>query len=520
MSVNRPVVSFNIVPDFVEQKPEPRRTLIVGQKLSTGSATAGNILKNVQNLSNYDSLFGAKSMLTHAINLFRKINKETPLDVWVLADDAGGTKASATITFSGTATRAGTIRISVLSKNDALFQLDVSSTTTPTQLATALAAKINAAKIPCTATSTAGVVTVTFAHNGLEGNFGCLHLLDDLATGISTALTPFTGGTTNPSTAAFATKAKNSWYWRIAIPQSYVDTDFLTELEARYNTENDTLDGILLQVKAKDYATALSDLALLNSKCQDQQTYRAMSTTTEIGNGTHTPGLSHAAGLAALDTLRVLDGADLSDYYIANGAPLDSIGGPAIASLPYHNIPLPWVKPMTPESQWEFTEEKALQDAGASYSGTNSRGTAVIQSFRCTTYKFDAAGSQDPTFHFVENVDSYSIAREYIVRNTRTYTASMRLTDGDIVAGRAFANEAAIIDFMIGRYVDLSGPDYALVPAGAGAVAFFKKNITVKLDLPNGKIIITFKLRVNGQVREIQAVMAVGIGFTSVGFTA
>ncbi|NIS23463.1 hypothetical protein GWN75_05955, partial [candidate division KSB1 bacterium] len=68
--------------------------------------------------------------------------------------------------------------------------------------------------------------------------------------------------------------------------------------------------------------------------------------------------------------------------------------------------------------------------------GNNIAGNAVILSDAYTTYKTDAAGNPDPTFEFLNYVDTDSGVREYFYNNARADLAQSRLTDGDLAVNR------------------------------------------------------------------------------------
>ena len=80
---------------------------------------------------------------------------------------------------------------------------------------------------------------------------------------------------------------------------------------------------------------------------------------------------------------------------------------------------------------------------------------------------------------------------EYFFNNLKSRFAQSRLTEGDVLKGRDMANDLTIIAFCEKLYQDLSGTDYVLLQDGETAFKFFKDNITVVLDMANGKATIT-----------------------------
>lgn len=142
------------------------RLLLIGQKLASGSATAN---APVMLTSRPDGLFGADSMLTRMYDLAR-INAPYQ-EIWALplADDAGGTAATGTITATGAPVSVDT----TLSIWIAGIRIRCAAYTTDTN--NALAARLKAAidatpGLPVTATVLNAVITLTARHKGAAGN--------------------------------------------------------------------------------------------------------------------------------------------------------------------------------------------------------------------------------------------------------------------------------------------------------------------------------------------------------------
>ena len=136
----------------------------------------------------------------------------------------------------------------------------------------------------------------------------------------------------------------------------------------------------------------------------------------------------------------------------------------------------------------------------------------VISGEVVTTYKTDAAGSPDPTFTFLNYVDTASAIREYFVNNYRSKYAQFRLTSGALIRGRDSANANSLAAFAAELNSDLGSPDYALTQTGLGTVddaqvdfdKLFRDSIVVTLDMSAGKAIIEIKVFIIVQLRIIQ----------------
>ena len=143
------------------------RTLIIGQKTAAGSGVA-NVPVLVSRTDEAKQLAGVGSIAARMHEIYRA--NDATGEVWMLLlDDLGaGTAAVNTITMTGNATESGTLNLYIAGQK---LQVAVVTADTPTIVATAIAAAINAAvNLPVTATSAAGVVTVTNRHKGLVGN--------------------------------------------------------------------------------------------------------------------------------------------------------------------------------------------------------------------------------------------------------------------------------------------------------------------------------------------------------------
>lgn len=213
------MVKFNDVPEgrvpFVHiefdtskanQGPEiqPYKSLTLGQKIAAGTQPE---LEPIQatNADDVATLFGKGSQIHGMAKSLFDNNKIS--EAWFCAiDDAGGaTKASGTITIAGTPTENGTIYSYIAGRRIAT---PVTTASTPTSLAAALAATVNAhANIPVTASATLGVVTLTAVNGGTQGN--AIDVRENfnagevLPAGITFAVVDMASGATDPDFAEF-----------------------------------------------------------------------------------------------------------------------------------------------------------------------------------------------------------------------------------------------------------------------------------------------------------------------------
>lgn len=143
------------------------RTLLIGQKKATGIGVANTPIL-VSRTDEAKLLAGQGSIAARMHEAYR-LNDSTG-EVWMLLLDdlEAGVAAIETITITGNATESGTLNLYIAGQK---LQVAVVTGDTPTIIATAIAAAINAnPNLPVTATSALGVVTATNKHKGLVGN--------------------------------------------------------------------------------------------------------------------------------------------------------------------------------------------------------------------------------------------------------------------------------------------------------------------------------------------------------------
>ena len=246
------------------------RTLIIGQQLATGDATA-NVPVQSQGAGDAKSRHGVGSMLAGMVEWYRK--RDSSGDVWCLplADDAGGTAATGTIAFAGTSTAVGTLSLYVAGR---LLSVPVTSGLTAALLATAVAAAVTAASdLPVTATATTGTVTFTARNKGLCGNDIDLRLNyrgsaggEATPAGITPTVTAMAAGATNPSLTAGLTALGDAPFDFIVCP--YTDSTSLDALQAlmndtsgRWSWASQTFGGVFCAIRGTTGARGTFGLA-------------------------------------------------------------------------------------------------------------------------------------------------------------------------------------------------------------------------------------------------------------------
>ncbi|MGA0569647.1 phage tail sheath subtilisin-like domain-containing protein [Variovorax sp. VNK109] len=212
-----------------------RRMLFIGNKLAAGTA-AGGALQRINSAAEAATLFGRGSVLHEMLKFARDANKTS--DIWAIGlDDLGGGVAQVqTITVTVTTAQAGTISLYV---NGQKLSVGVSAGDAVATIATAIAAAINAyLDGPVTATSAAGVVTVTARHKGqftadidLRVNY---YSDEKTPTGVTLVVAAGAAGAGNPDVATALAAINSESFYSIVTP--YNDAANLTKLETEFNS--------------------------------------------------------------------------------------------------------------------------------------------------------------------------------------------------------------------------------------------------------------------------------------------
>lgn len=523
MTIRLPDISISLIPASYRVQNDAQKLLFIGQMTASGSATSGVLYENIGTDNEQDALFGTNSMLATMIRAARYYNKISRIDAIPLADEGAGTKAAGEIEFTGTASADGSIIVSIGSKGNIptlnhVYELSVVSGMTPTQLGDALVAAITAdTTAPVTAVNTTGSVALTAIHKGTEGNFIGIEVVGTVSS-VTYTVTGMTGGATNPTLTTLFDVVGDTRYQTIIYP-SYVKSTAKVFLDARFNVDKKILDGIGIDC-VTDTAGNIATLAAAdNSQSIVILANKKINTPLSfyVGSGIFEIDTIISSQVAAIRALRLTQDINIAQYVSATYGAKDSFGGMHIASLPYFNTIIPGLPLEETGKNFTDTELASLTTAGATVLGNNVANTNVILGTTLTTYKKDGAGDDDPSFKYLEYVDTEVTCREYFYTNLRERFSQSRLTDGDVRIGYNMANEQIIKSFITGLYVDLA--DLALVRTGKDIstgvewLNYFKQNLNVVLDLALGKATVTMVLPIVTQLRRI--VMSIQVSFSA-----
>lgn len=513
--ISRPIVNITKAPDSNTISNAPQKILVVGQQ--TGSTyTSGQLVESIGNDNTEIAAIGNGSHLGEMLRRIKQVNQVTRVDAIPLDDNGSAVDATGSIAFSGTATAAGTITINIGSRNDHSYDIAIAIGDTATEVGDALVTAIGADTYAIvTAVNTTGSVALTAKNGGTVGNQIGLES-DGTVAGISVTVTAMSSGATDPVLTNLFDVVGDERYQTVIFPGSYdvtvvanTATSTTSFLDPRWNVTNNILDGVAVISKTDTLSNLKTFLNLRNSQslivnCDElvNDTYYKGSTVFELDD-------VKSAEIGAIRALRLTDGANLSGKVIANN--LDLIGGTNKSSFPYFNTPLSF--PVIDIGKgWSDVEIGELNDAGGFVVGNNRGKTSVILDNVVTTYKTDSASNTDVTYKYLNRVDQLSNIAEFLYNNLRADFPQFRLTDGDVIPGYSIANANTIISKFVEYYNTMSGGDYLLVRAGRANIQYFKDNLTVTLDLVNGKVTSTMKTQLVSQLRQfdviVQAVLA------------
>ncbi len=508
--IRQPRVNVNIVPSSEEVQNTGQKILFIGQKTATGTATAGALNENIANGGAEDGLFGSTSMLATLIRANKRRNQQIQIDAIALDDDGSSTKAAGTISFTGVATEDGSLTVILGSERNYKIEVPVSTGDTNTDVATKIGVSASLIEgMPATAIASSGDILVEAVNGGTFGNSIPLEVRGIVA-GIGSSVTGMSGGATDPSLTGVFDVIGDQRYQAIVWPYPDATDEVRGLLDPRFNADGKVLDGVAFTAKNDTFANIVSLATPLNSQSLVMFGGSLESETNYSGGDVCEIPMLKAAIFAGYRGLRLdIDGFSIADLVISANGPLDSFGGPALASKPYFNTPFADFAPVKVGRGFDDQEIEDIKNAGATVLGNNTAGNGVICGEVVTTYKTDFAGNPDITYVYLNYVDTASQAREYFYNNYRKRFAQSRLTEGDLLKGRDMANAELIRSYSKRLFQDLSGVDFVLLQAGEDALIFFDTNLIIAIDMAQGKVTIQMTVPLVTQLREIAATMKI-----------
>lgn len=430
---------------------QQQRSLIIGQMLAAGTATA-NVPVLMQGTGWAKGAFGQGSQLALMADWYRK--RDGFGEVWCLPlADAAGTAATGTVTFTAAATSAGTFFLYV---GGMLVAQPVLTTQTVTQLATALAAQINAnPDLPVTAASLAGAVTLTARNKGTLGNGIDLRYNyqgaaggEVLPVGLAVTLVQMASGATDPTLTTALTNLADKSFDFIVLP--YTDSTSLNAirdlLAARWSATSMIYGGAFAAAKG-----SAGTLQTLGAARNDPHV-------SIIGfNDSPTPAWLWAANFA--------------------GAAAFSLrNDPA---LPLQTLALDVLAPPV-ASRFDLSTRNTLLQTGISTFTSGDDGTVRLETI-ITNYLTNPYGVADDSYLYIERLYTLAaVIRRLNAKVTSTYGRMKLADDGtNFRPGSNIVTPAIIRDTIVAEYRSMERD--GLVQNSAQ----FKANIIVQRNASN-----------------------------------
>jgi len=504
-ATSNPRINIQLLPAAVVNPFADRRDLLVGVVPTTATATTGVLLQNVESytLAQKRAVFGTGELFGRIQKWLASNQGNSPLDVIPVKENGAGTAATAVVALTGTATAAGTLTVAAVDKSQFSVTVQIANGATAATVATALNTALNAlVDSPFTSAVATGTVTLTADEKGTSGNYYGIEVALNAA-GITQTLTGWAGGATDPTLTTLFDVINSIRYTGISFPEYWQASLSLVKnlLESRFNAANDIIDGVAFHGRSLTYANALSAVSTENSQTIVMGGNNKVTTLTQVGPAITQPADWTLAYFMGLRARRLTPSAPIASFIVSTSGPLDAIGGPSLASLPYFNSPLAQTPITSAATLYAGTEQKNLEDAGFTTFGVNITNNAMIMGPVTTNWKTDATGNVNASFHYLEYVDTGSACREIFFRTLRSAYAQSRLTEGDLIPGRSMANAQSIKAQLLSIYRTLSG--LALTQAGDAAEKYFSDNTTVTINLANGTATIAGPLPIVTQLRQI-----------------
>lgn len=441
------------------------RTLLIGQSVNT-------IIEEpvlVPSAEWASATYGAGSQLALQVAHFKNVNSFGEL--WVLPlNDAAGAAATATATFSGTATASGVVSLYI---GNALVSVPVAIGDTASVLAANTVIAVNAKRdLPVLASAAAGVVTLTAKNKGSLGNqiqislnFNGSTRNEHLPAGNTAIVTQMSGGTLDPVLADKLPLLGNMAiaYYGVA----YNDVTSLNALQAflvnRWGPLVN-LDGIAFTAVAGTF----SALQSLGSLRNDEHVVL-------VGYEDKNP------------TWSVLVGAE----YVA--ASSSSLGiDPA---RPLQTLSLPGVTPPKDFGKFSLSNANTLLSSGIAPLSYVNGGVQIMRAV--TTYQKNAYGEADNSYLDVTTLATLSYVRKSVkFLLTQKFPRHKLAKDGTVFgAGQAVATPSIIKAEIIAWYLQME------VAGLLQAAEYFIEHLIVELDTDPTRVNIQLPVvLVNGLV--------------------
>ena len=414
-----------------------QRTLIIGQML-TNAVVNPNIPVIESSASNTAGIYGAGSMLHNQMTAYLANDISGEIYLLPLVDGTSMVAATGTITLTTAPSETGVISLYVAGQR---VQITVLNTDTVTSIAAALAAAINAKiALPVTATSAAGVVTLTAKNKGAHGNTIDLRLNylgsaggEVTPAGLGITLGTMTSGAGAPDMTIALANLGDRTFDFIVTP--YTDT-----------TSLDTLKSLLSDSTGRwSYASQLYGHVF----GAVSGTYGQLTSVGEARNDQHATLLGvYDSPTPAYVWASAVTGAVAGSLRNDPGRPLQTLTISGVLAPPL-------------ASRFELTERNNLLYSGISTFTVADDNTVQVENL-ITTYQTNKYGDADDSYLQVETLFLLMFVTRFIRTQVTSKFARMKLAaDGTrFAAGSAIVTPNIIRAELISQYKQLEYSGY------------------------------------------------------------
>lgn len=404
----------------------PHNSLIIAQKLSTGSGTAGQLYQ-VRSADEALALGGQHSQAHQMVKAYKAVDSLTPLFLLMQADAGSSAAATGSITWTGTATEAGALVVYVSGRR---VSVAVAIGDTATVLETnALAAFGQVADLPVAVAGNTGTgLDFTAKAKGTQGNdirLGVsLSAGERVPAGIVVTVTQMASGATDVDYAAMVTAMADDQYNTIVLGNNL---DANLELIA---TELDSRWGPTRQNEGFAFVGANDTQANL----------------TTAGNGLNSPFVIFCGFENSALMLTPWENAARAAAESAKQAQVDP-------SRPLTGLPLN--SPAAARgSRFTFAEQNTLLSDGVSTFQADSAGNLQIQRL-ITTYQTNALSLTDVALRDLPVVRTLAAMRYSLRARITSKFARFKLADnGNEVPGQPIATPHLIEGEILALFKD------------------------------------------------------------------
>ncbi|MEC5321125.1 phage tail sheath subtilisin-like domain-containing protein [Brenneria populi subsp. brevivirga] len=465
------MVSFSKIPDQVRvplfyaefdnsqanTATATQRTLIIGQMLDSSEQTA-NVPATASSASTVAGLYGNGSMLHSLITAYLENDTSAIIHVLPLADDATAmTAASGTITVASAASATGVISLYIAGLR---VQMTVTSSDTVSEIATALAAKINAKSgIPVTAAAAATVITLTAKNRGAHGNnidirqnYQGIAGGESTPSGLSLTIVSMSGGTGSPELDDALANLGDTTYDFIVNP--YTDTT--------------SLDAVKSFLDDSTGRWSYNQLLYGHSFGCVSGTYGSLTAIGEARNNPH-------------ETLLGVYGSPTPPH-VWSAALVGAIA-PALRNdpgRPTQTLAIAGVLAPPTESRFQWSERNNLLFSGISTFTVSDDGAVQAENI-ITTYQYNSYGAEDDSYLQIETLYLLAFVTRYLKTQVTSKFPRMKLAANGtrFASGQAIVTPNIIRSELIAQYTTLENNGYVQDAGG------FADGLVVEQDSNN-----------------------------------